>query len=196
MALPPTKPLERPSSFLVPLTPLLGVPVPVAAQWVPSIFLSSPRLLFFFFLNLFKAISFFSLFPLLSRDPPREHCPVEPPHPDGPSGHSLPASGGLAAAQRRRLLDKGRGYWGEGSVTAAVPAARTPPPLAGPTLFRTAGCACWVGARTLFLRPLSCGKGPRWLLSGLADAEPVTRPFPAPPFLLLPAEVPVWGNQS
>lgn len=53
MALPPTKPLERPSSFLVPLTLLLGVPVPVAAQWVPSSFLSSPRL--FFFLNLFKA---------------------------------------------------------------------------------------------------------------------------------------------
>ena len=82
------------------------------------------------------------------------------------------------------------GGWGA-HATAAVPAAHTPPPLAGPTLFRTAGCACWVEVRTRFLRPLCCGEGPGWLLSGLAGAQPVIQPLPAPPFPLLPAELPV-----
>ena len=55
----------------------------------------------------------------------------------------------------------------------------------------SAGCACWVEVRTRFLRPLCCGEGPGWLLSGLAGAQPVIQPLPAPPFPLLPAELPV-----
>lgn len=149
----------------------------------------------FFFKNLFKAIRFFSLFPLISRDPPREHCPVELPHPDGPSGPSLPASGGLAAAQRRRLLDKGRGYWGEGSVTAAVPAAALHRPWPAPPFSGLRAAPAGLGPGPYFYAPSPVVRAPDGF-SGLADAEPVTRPFPAPPFLLLPAEVPAWGNQS
>lgn len=73
MALPSTKPLKGPSSFLVPLT--LGHPQ--SRSEGALIFPVFPKIFFFSF-NLFKPIRLFSL----SRSCPRvsrEHCPVEAP---------------------------------------------------------------------------------------------------------------------
>lgn len=133
--------------------------IPVAAQRVPSSLHSSLRLFFVVVFCLFKAIRF-SLFPLLSpgtrRDPAPGALPKRAAAPDRPPGPRLLAPGSWAAAQQRRLWDEGRGCGGgEGSATAAVPAARTPPPLVGPTLFRTVRCACSVGTWTLGLHPLT-----------------------------------------
>lgn len=98
---------------------------------------------------------------------------------------------GRAAAQWRRPLNKGRGCWEESSAVAAAPAAHTLPPLAGPTLFRTVGCACSVGTETLLSAPHLISGGESmpflWLCRGRAR-------YSAPPSLPLPAKVPIGGE--
>ena len=147
----------------------------------------------------------FSLFPLLSPGTRRDSTPgallggaTAPGQTPDPR---LAAPGSWAAAQRRRLRDSGRGCGGGGRVvrlTAAVPAAHTSPPLAGPTLFRTARCACSVGTRALFLRPLTPlpALSPRRGRARYA-APPCPR-LPAPPSggAVLPGRMAEEPNQS
>lgn len=69
---------------------------------------------------------------------------------------------------------------GEGSATAAVAAARTPPPLAGPTLFRTVGLLGW--GRDPYLYTHSFSGGPDAFSQALQRQSPLPSPsLPAPP---------------
>lgn len=136
----------------------------------------------FFFKYPFKAIRFFSLFPLLSSSTPRPALGALPSRGPAPGRTLRPSSFQPGVAGPRSsgggCWTKGGGAAGRGGgahATSAVPAAHTPPPLAGPTLFRTAGCACWVGARTRFLRPLCCGEGP----DGFSQVLQVPSPLPS-----------------
>lgn len=103
-------PFQCPSLFLVPFTQLLGIPVPVAAQRVSSSFLSSPRLFFFFF-NPFKAIRFFSLFPLLSSSTPSPSLGALPSRGPAPGQTLRPSSFQPVVAGPR---NSGGGCWTKG----------------------------------------------------------------------------------